>query len=128
MIYQIYSIIFLVILIFNIFRFEIPYIEYAIFKPYIAKNLCVNKDKPRSCCEGMCFREKQLKQIASTHETDTSNEKNSNKIPQIKETKEFLPTHVILPQAVGVPFDYPKHVEAIIEFRCISVIFVPPRF
>jgi len=118
----------LVILIFNIFRFEIPYIEYAIFKPYIAKNLCVNKDKPRSCCEGMCFREKQLKQIASTHETDTSNEKNSNKIPQIKETKEFLPTHVILPQAVGVPFDYPKHVEAIIEFRCISVIFVPPRF
>ena len=88
--YQLYAITLLVILIFNIFRFEIPYIEYAIFKPYIAKNLCVNKDKPRSCCEGKCFREKQVKQVNSTHETETTNSTNSNKIPQTKEIKEFL--------------------------------------
>jgi hypothetical protein len=126
--YQIYSIILLVILIFNIFRFEIPYIEYAIFKPYIAKNLCINKDKPHSCCEGKCFREKQLKQVNSTHETETTNEKNSNKIPQTKETKEFLQTRTLLPQATELSINHPIQPETIIETRYVSVIFVPPQF
>jgi hypothetical protein len=122
--YQIYSIILLVILIFNIFRFEIPYIEYAIFKPYISKNLCVNKDKPRSCCEGKCFREKQLKQVASTHETETTNDKNSNKIPQ---TKEFLQTRTLLPQVTELNFNHPVQPETFIETRYVSHVFIPPQ-
>jgi hypothetical protein len=126
--YQIYSITLLVILIFNIFRFEIPYLEYAIFKPYIAKNLCVNKDKPKSCCEGKCFREKQLKQVNSTHETETTNEKNSNKIPQTKETKEFLQTSSLLPEATELSFNRPVQHEIAIETRYVSVVFVPPQF
>lgn len=126
--YQIYSITLLVILIFNIFRFEIPYIEYAIFKPYIAKNLCVNKGKPHSCCEGKCFREKQLKQVSSTHETETTNQKNSNKIPQSKETKEFLQTCTLLPQATELSFNHLIQPENVIETRYVSVVFVPPQF
>lgn len=125
--YQIYSITLLLILIFNIFRFEIPYIEYAIFKPYIAENLCVNKDKPRSCCEGKCFREKQLKQVASTHETETSNEKNSNKIPQTKEKKEFLQTRTLLPQVSELNFNHPVQPETFIETRYVSHVFIPPQ-
>jgi hypothetical protein len=117
----------LVILIFNIFRFEIPYIEYAIFKPYIAKNLCVNKDKPRSCCEGKCFREKQLKQVNSTRETETTNEKNSNKIPQTKETKEFLQVQTLLPPVAELNFYHTTQTETVIESRFVSVVFVPPK-
>ncbi len=30
-------------------------------KTYIASQLCVNKDKPKSCCEGTCYLNKQLK-------------------------------------------------------------------
>ena len=126
--YQIFSITLLLILIFNIFRFEIPYIEYAIFKPYIVKNLCENKDKPHSCCEGKCFREKQLKQINSTHETETTNEKNSNKTPQTKESKEFLQTHTLLPQVAELSFNHPVLPENVIETRFVFVIFVPPQF
>jgi hypothetical protein len=123
--YQIYSITLLVILIFNIFRFEIPYIEYAIFKPYIAKNLCVNKDKPKSCCEGKCFREKQLKQVNSTRETETTN---STKVPQTKETKEFLQTRTLLPSVTELSFNLPIQPETVIETRHVSAIFVPPQF
>ena len=126
--YQIYSGIFLLILIFNTFRFEIPYIEYAIFKPYIAKNLCVNRDKPKSCCEGKCFREKQIKQISSTRDSDTTNEKNSNKIPQSKELKEFLQTRNALPTLAELDFNYPIHNEMLIETRFVSNVFVPPKF
>jgi len=125
--YKIYSITLLTILIFNILRFEIPYIQYAVFKTYIAKNLCVNKDKPKSCCEGKCFREKQIEQVNSTHETETTNEKNSDKIPQIKEVKEFLLTRTILPKAIETAFFQPGMTAIIILSRNIPSIFVPPK-
>jgi hypothetical protein len=35
-------------------------INYAINKEYIAKNLCINRDKPESCCEGKCELKKNL--------------------------------------------------------------------
>ncbi|OIP83678.1 MAG: hypothetical protein AUK44_04615 [Porphyromonadaceae bacterium CG2_30_38_12] len=127
--YKLYAIILLLILIFNTFRFEIPYIQYAIFKPYIAKNLCVNKDKPKSCCEGKCFREKQLQQVNSTRETETTSEKNSSKIPQSKETKEFVPSRTLLPKASELSLHQVTiQPETRIENRYISTIFVPPQF
>jgi hypothetical protein len=125
--YRIYSFILLLVLIFNIFRFEIPYIEYAIFKTYIAKNLCVNKDKPHSCCEGKCFREKQLKQINSTHETETTNEKKSNKIPGTKEVKEFIQALIFVPTTVETAFNYAVISGIVIISRSVSSIFVPPK-
>lgn len=125
--YQIYSFTLLFILIFNIFRFELPYLEYMVFKSYIAKNLCVNKDKPRSCCHGKCFREKQIKQVNSTHETENTNQKNSNKIPQIKETKEFLQTYNLLPLATEFSYQRPTQIETIIETRYVSSLFIPPQ-
>jgi hypothetical protein len=126
--YQIYSITLLIILIFNIFRFELPYLEYVVFKSYIAKNLCVNKNTPKSCCQGKCFREKQLKIVNSTHETENTNQKNSNKIPQIKETKEFLQSHTLLPRATEFSYLPPTQIETLIESRYVSSLFIPPQF
>ena len=126
--YQIYSIVLLSIFIFNIFRFEIPYIEYAVFKPYIAKNLCVNKDKPKNCCEGKCFREKQIKQMNSTRETETTNEKNSNNIANYNEVKEFLLSRVLIPKATEIIFNFSYQIISVIECRYNSSIFVPPKF
>ena len=87
----------------------------------------MNKDKPRSCCEGKCFREKQLKQVASTHETETTNDKNSNKIPQTKEAKEFLQTRTLLPQVTELNFNHPVQPETFIETRYVFHVFIPPQ-
>ena len=38
-----------------------PLIEYAVNKDYIAKVLCINKDKPKMHCNGKCYLNKQLK-------------------------------------------------------------------
>lgn len=34
--------------------------EFKINQKYISENLCVNKNKPRSCCHGKCYLGKQL--------------------------------------------------------------------
>lgn len=125
--YRIISIALLAILIFNIFRFEIPYIQYAIFKSYISKNLCVNRDKPKSCCEGKCFREKQVKIVNETSDTETAKESNTTKIPPSKEIKEFLSTHTILPQIPESSFYNHQRTEISVITRCVSAIFVPPK-
>lgn len=47
-----------------------PWIEYAVFKDYIAEHLCINRDKPDSCCEGKCFLEKRLKEVNHDEQQD----------------------------------------------------------
>ena len=37
-------------------------------KTYIASQLCVNKDKPKSCCEGTCYLNKQLKKAEESQD------------------------------------------------------------
>jgi len=35
-------------------------VNFQINREFIAKNLCVNRDKPKSCCAGKCELKKQL--------------------------------------------------------------------
>jgi len=125
--YRIYSIILLGCLIFNLFRFEIPYIQFVIFKSYIAKNLCENKDKPHCCCEGKCFREKQLKQVNSTRETDTSTEKNTSKTTHSKEVTEFLLIQNLLSPITANEIVHLLPPSTIILSRSVGSIFIPPK-
>ncbi len=37
-------------------------VNFKINQEYIAKNLCVNKEEPDSCCEGSCQLKKQLEE------------------------------------------------------------------
>ena len=37
-------------------------LEYEWNKDYIIKTLCVNRSKPKSCCQGKCFLNKKLTQ------------------------------------------------------------------
>lgn len=39
-----------------------PFVEYAINYDYIAKVLCINKDKPKLSCNGKCQLMKKLKE------------------------------------------------------------------
>ncbi len=101
-----------------------PVIEYLINKDYIAKNLCVNKDQPKSCCKGKCHMVKQLQKTNPNTENDSK--KTNNRI-QFKELNEFI-------------IDTPAHhYLAIISIRLVtyyllkaeqltcSAIFVPPK-
>lgn len=54
-----------------LFKPLFPIMEYAMNKEYIAKNLCVNRNKPKSHCNGKCHLMKQLKKQASGIETQS---------------------------------------------------------
>jgi len=43
--------------------------EFRINKDYIAKNLCVNRFKPRCCCKGKCYLNKRLAEDQSQQQT-----------------------------------------------------------
>lgn len=42
------------------FNKVIVVLDFQLNKNYVASALCVNRDKPRSCCHGKCFLKKQL--------------------------------------------------------------------
>lgn len=45
------------------------YLDYQIRKDFIAKVLCINKEKPKNTCQGKCHLRKQLTK-AHTQKTD----------------------------------------------------------
>lgn len=102
----------------------LPVIDYLINKNYIAKNLCVNRDKPKSCCKGKCFMVKQLQKTNKNSENDT---KNTNKRIQLKELNEFIlaiPGHSN-PEIINIKYLI-YNTLAFNQLAC-SAIFVPPK-
>lgn len=125
--HRVSAILLLFILIFNIFRYEIPYIQYAIFKDYIAENLCVNKDKPASCCDGKCFREKQVKVVNEADQEDNTSDKSLPVPSQNKEIKEFLFAKIIVPEPTATTISSHVFTDIIFFGRHIPTLFIPPR-
>ncbi|MCB0395555.1 MAG: hypothetical protein KDD36_02810 [Flavobacteriales bacterium] len=70
-------------------RPAVPYIEYAVNKDYIAKVLCINKDKPQMKCHGKCHRTAQIKKIA---DEDAGTDQNKLPVTPIKEVLAFFVT------------------------------------
>jgi hypothetical protein len=75
----------------------IPYIDFAINKEYIAKVLCINKDKPVMQCGGTCHLTKQLKKATeeepnSKQNTPTKTEYKVNLF--VHSTKEWQQTAI----------------------------------
>ena len=81
-------------------RKTIVTIQWSINQDYIAKNLCINKNKPALKCDGKCHLRKELKK---TEETNENNGKstvpsfqddlvlfNNSFVPQIFEHESFL--------------------------------------
>ena len=122
--YRIFAILQLFIMVFYLARPILPYIEYAVFKDYIAKNLCVNRDKPKSCCQGKCHLKKQIEKSAETSDTE---EKSSNRKILSQEVQEFLISPVSIPKATEVSLPHLANIEIIHTTQVISSIFVPPQ-
>lgn len=67
------SILLLFILSFSIGLKTIVVLQWQLNKEYIAKNLCENRKKPNSCCEGKCQLKKRLSKVDK--DIDNKNEK-----------------------------------------------------
>ncbi len=102
-------------------------VSFKINQEYIAKTLCVNKDKPKLSCNGKCVLAKQIK---------ASNDIEENQSPsKIKETKELL----YCCNAIGGMFDIPtliatellsqKNIFEQVFFSSdyVNDIFIPPQ-
>ena len=100
-----------------------PYIEYSLFKGYIAKNLCVKKNEKCNCCQGKCFVKKQINAI----DENSSKSSNTNKRTQNNEVNEFLCSKTY----IFKPVEIELLLLVITEFAklkgFVSIIFIPPK-
>jgi len=111
-------------MVFNICRYQIPYIQYNLFKDYIAKNLCINRDKKDNCCHGKCFLKKQIK---VTDENNNASENNSTKKTQKTEGEDFLCSSVSIPDPIEIVLLSIAVTVKVKTLRFANVIFVPPK-
>jgi hypothetical protein len=113
-------------MIVNIFKYQIPYIEYNLFKSYIAKNLCVKRSEKCNCCQGKCFLKKQVNLANENDNQPKTNGSNSHKTVNL-EANEFLgadvaalkpyrKTRLLLPRSIIVH-----------TWRIVIDVFVPPK-
>ena len=123
--YRIYSYFLLIVLVFNILRPVLPYIEYAVNKDYIAKNICINRADSHSRCEGKCFLEKQIKKSI---ESNDSKGKNTNNKVQNEDVKEYLSTLIAIPKLFQANLTHLINPETIIKYSVVFVIFIPPKY
>lgn len=60
---------------------------YQANKDYVAKELCVNKDKPQMHCNGKCYLKKQLQKV--------DKEQSGDKEQPVKSQKSELPVFIV---------------------------------
>lgn len=121
--YRILAILQLQLMLFYIGKPLLPYIEYAVFKDYIAKNLCINRDNPRSCCQGKCHLKKQIERTSETSETEN---KGSNKKVLSQEISVDIIAPVTIPKAFEIDMHRNANHEIAVPMKFVSPIFIPP--
>ena len=102
----------------------LPVIDYLIHKDYIAKNLCVNRNKPHSCCKGKCYLVKQLKKTNANTEGES---KNTEKRIQLKDTDLFLVSKAWQPVLQKKNIHYLIFNSTNFELLAANAVFVPPK-
>lgn len=60
MLKKVFCYFFISVFVFNVTAKLFPFLDYAINKEFIVKNLCENRNKPKMNCNGKCHLKKQL--------------------------------------------------------------------
>jgi hypothetical protein len=122
--HKVFSIICLFILLFYLMRPALPYLEYLLYKDYISKNLCIQKDIPGNCCQGKCYLEERLKK--ATEPIDANRDTNK----EIQDDK--FKDHFLAEAKVNKPAEeeilQKKFYSATIIESFLAPVFVPPKF
>ena len=71
-------------------------LEYQVNKDFIAKNLCVNRSKPASCCQGKCYLTKKIAEDESQQQAPDKGGQREETTLQIFEPKNVLPSPVLM--------------------------------
>jgi len=114
-------------MVFNIGRYQIPYIEYSLFKSYIAKNLCVKKDQKNNCCQGKCFLKKQIKLTEENENSNGNDTKTKNDKSHTFEVNEFVIFDMEALNSAELFTLLFFNLETAIAPKFVSDIFVPPK-
>ncbi|HEY1039464.1 MAG TPA: hypothetical protein VGF30_08680 [Bacteroidia bacterium] len=98
-------------------------IQFKINQDYIAKNLCINRAKPKSCCEGSCHLNKQLE--------EEEKQENVPSAPNLKGKFELMPCTVMVEQKWSFDKNIiePSFIYILKEYTTESrAVFHPPDF
>ncbi|HVU54804.1 MAG TPA: hypothetical protein VHD83_07105 [Puia sp.] len=71
-------------------------LEYQVNKDFIAKNLCINRAKPNSCCQGKCYLTKKMAADESDQQTPTRSGQREETTLQLFEQLNTLPQPVMM--------------------------------
>jgi hypothetical protein len=106
---RVFAIFFLTVYSLVLFQPVMPWINYSLNKEYIAKNLCENRKKPGSHCNGKCYLAKQLKKAGDNAPLGTSSsQKNSSEETIVHLVNSFDAGFVV--SSTGSSFvDYAPH-------------------
>ena len=63
------------------FQKGIAVLDYQVNKDYISAKLCVNRNRPSSCCHGKCFLKKQLQKEDGQDKNSNPSSREKNDIP-----------------------------------------------
>lgn len=119
-----YGVICMTILIFYLCRPLFPFIEYAIDKEYIAKNICINKGILGNCCQGKCYLYQQLSK--NGYPLDANNDSNKKIAPDQK-VEDHLKVTEINTQAVEEVVKLNCYYSIRYIYTFLMFIFIPPE-
>jgi hypothetical protein len=122
--YRSYSILYLGLILFYIIRPSLPYIEYAINKEYIEKNLCIEKANPDNSCHGKCYLHEQLNIQKDPADADRNDR---GKLIPDKKMDDHLREFLIFPSLYEQGLILSGYYSIPGSGRFISNIFVPPK-
>jgi hypothetical protein len=120
---RIYGFFYLIIIVFYLIRPSLPFIEYAIYRDYISKNLCVNKDIPGNTCHGKCYLEKQL---GKTQEPVDA-ERSSRKVVEEKKFEDHLKAGSFSESLFETEIQLPQYYALSESESALALVFVPPK-
>jgi hypothetical protein len=92
-----YTAMLLAVMMLNSVKYQLPYIQYDLFRNYIAENLCVKRSETNNCCQGKCFLEKQINMVNEVDENPVNPVEKKQVNP---ETDDYIKSDNILPTSV----------------------------
>ena len=122
-----FAIFFLCIYSLVLFKPLFPFIDYAINKDYIAKNLCENRAKPKLNCNGKCHLMKQLKKAGAENPTDgTTSKGTSNQEENCVHVNSLFNFNTSISVSKSNKF-YINTISNLLPTNYLQDIFHPPR-
>ena len=117
--------IFSIVLIIILFKPVFPVLDYAVNYDYIAKVLCINKDKPKLQCNGKCYL---MQQLAKNAEPEKKQDKEATaKVEFQLLYLEAISSFQIEKQNLTQKHQINKEFLQLYDFEFTSTILQPPR-